>query len=54
MNAGTNTLSTTPPRRQAATIPMAVPRTNESKNATPTRKIEYGSVRPITSDTGVG
>ena len=54
MNAGTNTLSTTPPRRHAETIPIAVPRMNASRNATPTRKIEYGSVRPITSDTGVG
>jgi hypothetical protein len=39
-NAGATTLSTTRPRRQAATIPITVPRTNESRNAKPTRKIE--------------
>ena len=27
---------------------------NARRNATPTRKIEYGSVRPTTSETGVG
>ena len=54
MNTGTKTLSTAPPRRHAATIPTPVPTTNESRNATPTRNIEYGSVRPTTSDTGVG
>ena len=54
MNVGTKTLSTTPPRRHAATIPIAVPMTNARRNATPTRKIEYGSVRPMTSETGVG
>jgi hypothetical protein len=40
MNIGTTTLSTRPPRRQAANIPIAIPNTNESANATPTRKIE--------------
>ena len=54
MNPGTIQLSTKRPRLQAATMPTAVPTTNESRNATPTRKIEYGSVRPITSETGVG
>ena len=54
MNAETKTLSTTPPRRHPATMPTVVPMMNASTNATPTRKIEYGSVRPTTSDTGVG
>ena len=31
-----------------------MPITNAKRNATPTRKIEYGSVRPITSLTGDG
>ena len=53
-SVGVKTLSTTPPRRHAAIIPIAVPMTNASAKATPTRKIEYGSVRPMTSDTGVG
>ena len=47
-------VSNAPPRRQAAIIPTVVPRTNAIRNATPTRKIEYGSVRPMTSDTGAG
>ena len=54
MKVGTNTPSTRPPRRQAANMPIAVPSTNERANATPTRKIEYGSVCPTTSDTGAG
>jgi hypothetical protein len=54
MNVGTTTLSTSRPRRQAAIIPIPVPITNEIRKAKPTRKIEYGSVRPTTSDTGVG
>ena len=54
MKAETKTLSTAPPRRHAATIPTVVPMTNARRNATPTRKIEYGSVRPTTSETGVG
>ena len=54
MKVGTKTLSTNPPRRQAANIPIAVPITNERKKATPTRKIEYGSVCPTTWDTGAG
>ena len=53
-SVGTTTLSTAPPRRQAASIPTVVPTTNASAKATPTRKIEYGSVRPMTSDTLVG
>ena len=40
MKVGTKTLSTNPPRRQAANIPIAVPIRNERKKATPTRKIE--------------
>ena len=54
MKTGTTIESNEPPRRHAATIPIAIPRTNERMNATPTRKIEYGSTRPITSDTGAG
>ena len=54
MKIGTTTLSNAPPRRHAATIPIAMPITNASRNATPTRNIEYGSVRPTTSETGVG
>ena len=54
MNAGVSTLSTIPPRRHAAIIPIAVPSTKASTNAVPTRKIEYGSVLPITSETGAG
>ena len=46
--------STRPPRRQAANMPIAVPITNERANATPTRKIEYGSTSPTTSDTEAG
>ena len=47
-------LSTMPPRRQAAIIPMVMPRMNARTKATPTRKIEYGSVCPITSETRDG
>ena len=54
MKTSTITLSTAPPRRHAAIIPISVPTTNASTNATPTRKIEYGSVRPTTVDTGAG
>ena len=54
MNAGTTVLSTILPRRQAATIPIPIPITNASRKATPTRKIEYGSVLPMTSETGAG
>jgi hypothetical protein len=35
-------------------MPTPVPIAKERMNATPTRKIEYGSVRPTTSETGVG
>jgi hypothetical protein len=35
-------------------MPIPVPTRKDSTKATPTRKIEYGSVRPTTSDTGVG
>ncbi len=48
---GMTKLSTMPPRRHAATIPTAMPRMNARRKPTPTRKIEYGSVRPITSET---
>ncbi len=51
MKTGTKTVSKPPPRRHAATMPIAVPSTNAIANATPTRMIEYGSVRPTTSDT---
>ena len=54
MKTGTTMLSTKWPRLQAATIPTVMPMTNERMNATPTRKIEYGSVRPTTSETCVG
>ena len=54
ISVGTTMLSTSPPRRQAAIIPIVIPRANASTNATPTRKIEYGSVRPITSVTFAG
>ena len=47
-------LSTMPPRRHAAIMPTVMPRMNARMKATPTRKIEYGSVRPITSETCVG
>ena len=40
INAGTMTLSTAPPRRQAAIMPIGVPITNARKNAMPTSKIE--------------
>ena len=35
-------------------MPTVMPRTNASRKATPTRKIEYGSVCPMTVDTFVG
>ena len=35
-------------------MPTVMPMTNARMKATPTRKIEYGSVRPMTSDTFVG
>ncbi len=55
MNVGTTTVSTAPPRRHAAIIPIAVPSTNAIRNATPTRKIEYGQRRArSTSETGAG
>ena len=54
MSVGTKNVSTAPPRRHAATIPIVMPMTNARRNETPTRKIEYGSVRPITSETGAG
>ena len=54
MKIGTTIESNEPPRRHAANIPIAIPRRNERMNATPTRKIEYGSTRPITSETGAG
>ena len=54
MKTGTKTVSKPPPRRHAAIIPIVVPRTNERKNAIPTRTIEYGIVRATTSDTFVG
>src|SRR2546423_1577590 len=44
MNTGTTTLSTARPRRQAATIPIAVPRTKARMNATPTRNSACGCV----------
>ena len=40
ISVGTATLSTAPPRRQAAIMPIVVPSTNASRKATPTRKIE--------------
>jgi len=54
ISVGTTTVSTAPPRRHAAIIPITVPSTNASTNETPTRKIEYGSTRPTTSETGAG
>jgi len=54
MKAGTRNVSVNLPRRHAATIPTTVPTTKASRNATPTSAIEYGSVRPTTSETGVG
>ena len=39
---GTTNVSSAPPRRQAAIIPIAVPNTNASRNAIPTSTIEYG------------
>ena len=51
---GTTMLSTAPPRRQAAIMPTVVPSTNARMKATPTRKIEYGRVRAMTSETFVG
>ena len=53
-SVGTTMLSTAPPRRQAASMPIVVPSTNARMKATPTRKIEYGSVRAMTSETFVG
>ncbi len=54
ISVGTKNVSTVPPRRHAATIPIPIPMMKASRNATPTRAIEYGSVRPITVETGAG
>ena len=54
MKIGMKIESKPPPRRQAATVPIAVPRMNARTNARPTSTIEYGSVRATTSDTFVG
>ena len=51
---GTTNVSSAPPRRHAAIIPIAVPSTNARRNAIPTSTIEYGSMRPMTSETGAG
>ena len=54
MKSGTKIVSNPPPRRQAANMPIVVPRMNARQNAMPTSAIDHGSVRPITSETGVG
>ena len=54
MKSGTKNVSKPPPRRHAATMPTAVPSMNARTKAMPTSAIEYGSVRPTTSETFVG
>ena len=39
-SVGTTTLSTAPPRRQAAIIPTVMPKMKARRKANPTRKIE--------------
>ena len=54
MKTGTKNVSMPPPRFHAAIVPSAVPSRKAIMNAIPTSTIEYGSVRPTTSETFVG